>query len=389
MKKLLLVFLILTTLQAVSQENGIIFRHCSFEEAIKQAKQEKKKIFIDFFTEWCGPCLNMALTVFPLPQVGDVYNKNFVCLKIDTEKGEGKELARRYNVHSYPTYIFIDPKTEKIIHRSGGNKPVKDFLFDAQGALNPKLSSVYLNEIYRKGEYDIDFLINYIRMQKTSGNHNLLKDFDRLIAMGGKLTESRIWNLYVECINGYNNPYVKEISDNYNKFCTLFGSEAVDNKLTSATAYAPIEYIRSLCDFNGKYYNLKVGELINLFREDNYDAAWTLVGELIQDPNIDQKKFVEELSFYTRVNPNYKDHELTFEQLAKKIQYTRYVAYNIYNRDEAMVHYYYASALEYLIQRAYKEGKHIPAFIYEMPILGKKEYDMRHPLLKQKSKRKK
>lgn len=389
MKKLFLLILLLATLQVFSQENGIMFRHCSFEEAIKQAKKEKKKIFIDFFTEWCGPCLNMALTVFPLPQVGDVYNKNFVCLKIDAEKSEGKELAQRYKVHSYPTYIFIDPKTEKIIHRSGGNKPVKDFLADVKSALNPKLSSVYLNEIYQKGKYDLDFLIDYIQVQKISGNRNLLKDFDKLIAMGGKLTDPKIWNLYVECINGYDNNYVKEISDNYEKFCSLFGTEAVDNKLTSATTYAPVEYLQSLCEFDGKYYNIKINILNNLFKENKYDAAWVLVDSLLQDSAINQKKFTERLSFYTRVVPEFKDNELTFEQLAKKIQYTRYVAYNIYDRDNALNHYYYASALEYLIQRAHKEGKTIPAFIYETPTLGKQEYNMRHPLLKQKPKRRK
>ena len=52
-----------------------------------------------------------------------------------------------------------------------------------------------------------------------------------------------------------------------------------------------------------------------------------------------------------------------------------------------MPHYYYATALEYLIKRAQEEGKQIPAYIYETPQYGKEKYDMRHPLLKQKPKR--
>ena len=74
-------------------------------------------------------------------------------------------------------------------------------------------------------------------------------------------------------------------------------------------------------------------------------------------------------------------------QVEKKIKYTKYVAYNMYDRDEAMPHYYYATALEYLIKRAQEEGKQIPAYIYETPQYGKEKYDMRHPLLKQKPKR--
>ena len=180
---------------------------------------------------------------------------------------------------------------------------------------------------------------------------------------------------------------MKEVADHYNEFVRLFGKEAVDAKLTEATAYAPTAFTESLPEFDGKYYNLKTAELTGLFRQNKYDEAWAMVDRLAQDPKIDQAKFVKLLSFYTRVNPDYNDNELTFEQLAKKVKYTKYVAYNMYDRDEAMPHYYYATALEYLIKRAQEEGKQIPAYIYETPPYGKEKYDMHHPLLKQKPKR--
>ncbi len=150
-RALFIVLLTAILLPARAQESGIRFFHGTWDEAVALAKKEKKKIFIDFFTEWCGPCLNMALTVFPLPEVGEAYNKHFVCLKIDAEKGEGKELAKKYGVHSYPSYIFVEPKTGDMIHRSGGNKPAADFIADIKGALNPKLSSIYLAEKYKGG----------------------------------------------------------------------------------------------------------------------------------------------------------------------------------------------------------------------------------------------
>lgn len=39
-----------------AQESGIRFFHGTWDEAIALAKKEKKKIFVDFYTEWCGPC---------------------------------------------------------------------------------------------------------------------------------------------------------------------------------------------------------------------------------------------------------------------------------------------------------------------------------------------
>lgn len=364
-------------------ESGIHFFHGTWSEAVAKAKQENKKIFIDFFTEWCGPCLNMALKVFPLPEVGAAYNPNFVCVKIDAEKGEGVTLAKKYNVRSYPTYVFVDPNTQQLIHRSGGNKPAEDFIADTEGALNPKKSSIYLDETYKSGKYDADFLIDYIRGKKVSGSRNVLKEFNQLIGMGAKLTDPKVWNLFSECVQGYDNPYIKQVSDNYDQFVKLFGKKAVDAKLEEATAYAPESFIQSLHDFDGKAYNLATVKMSNLFREKKYDEAWAQVDKLIADPTVDQKKFTRLLSFYTRVS-SYSDDALTFDQLVKKIQYTRYVAYNNYDRDDAYPHYTYASALEYLIRRSQKEGKPIPASLLATPKYGKTEYDMRHPLLKAK-----
>lgn len=388
MRKILFSLLLIAfLLPASAQESGIRFFHGTWDEAVALAKKEKKPIFIDFFTEWCGPCLNMALTVFPLPQVGEVYNKNFVCLKIDAEKGMGRELAKKYGVHSFPSYIFVNPKNQELIHRSGGNKPAADFIADADGALNPKHSSVYLTEKYKSGKYDARFLMDYIYGQKISGNRNLEKDFAKLLEMGCKLTDKEVWELYCKCIGGYKNPYIQQISDNYQQFVDLFGKKAVDAKLTEATVYAPVDFIKKMCDFEGKYYNIQMAELTALFRDNKYDEAWAMTDKLIADPKIDKARFVKQLSFYTRITPKYQDNELSFEQLVKKIKYTRYVAYNMYDRDDAYTHYTYAVALEYLIQRAQQEGKQIPADVFSTPRFGKQEYDMRHPLLKPKPKR--
>ena len=386
MKKILYTLLFfLLVVPASAQECGIKFFHGTYDEAISLAKKENKLIFIDFYTEWCGPCLNMALTVFTLPQVGDVYNKNFICLKIDAEKGEGRELAKRFKVRSYPTYIFVNPKTDELIHRSGSNKSVKDFLGDVEGALVHKKSSIYLNKVYNSGKFDMNFLEDYIMYKKRSGGRNEVnKLFDDLINMGAKLSDRKVWDIYVECVNGYKNKYVKQISDNYSKFVKLYGKDEVDNKLASASAYAPIDFQNDLCDYKGKYYNIKMKNLSYLFRNKSFQEASKEMDNLFIDPKIDQKEFLRYLTFHIRINPSYDGADLTFDVLAQKVKYLRYIAYNEYNRDDAMVHYRYAVALEYLIQRAYSEGKSIPSFIYDTPLLGKREYSMRHPLLKPK-----
>lgn len=83
------------------------FRSIDFNEALKQSQAENKLVFIDFYTDWCGPCRKMSKEVFPQKQVGDYFNAQFVCIKLNAEK-EGKELAQKFEVKAYPTFIIAD-----------------------------------------------------------------------------------------------------------------------------------------------------------------------------------------------------------------------------------------------------------------------------------------
>lgn len=387
MKKrlILLVAMFAIVVSGNAADRGIKFFKGTYAEALELAKKEKKQIFIDFFTEWCGPCLNMAETIFILPEVAEVYNGQFICLKIDAEKGEGIELAKKFKVASYPTYIFVNPKTGEMTHRSGGNKPAEDFIYDTKGALNPKLSGFYMDEKYAKGGFDRVFLVDYIKMKKASGARDQAeKLFDELIKMGAKLTEKETWDLYTACVNGYDNPYLKEVSDNYTKFVDLYGKKEVDNKLASATAYAPIEFMTTLCDFDGKEFNLKMRQFSTNVRANQYENAAKIMEEMLTNKNLDQQKIIDQLAFTARISPNYNADETPYEWIVKQVEYLRYIAYNKYNRDDARVHYEYAVGLEYLIARSIKEGKPFPSYLLETPKFGKEIYDTRPANLKPK-----
>ncbi|MCR9172840.1 MAG: thioredoxin family protein [bacterium] len=88
---------------------GISFKKKSLEDAMKEAKKSGKLIFIDAYTDWCGPCKRMAATSFKDPKVGDVFNKNFINIKVEMEKdADGPMIARKYRVAAYPTLLIID-----------------------------------------------------------------------------------------------------------------------------------------------------------------------------------------------------------------------------------------------------------------------------------------
>lgn len=105
---------------------GVDFQHVSFSQALKMAEKAGKGIFIDFYTEWCGPCKRMSNEVFPRKEVGEYFNRSYVALQLDAEKGEGKELAEKFNIRAYPTFIVLDAGGTEV-YRTSGFRPAAEF----------------------------------------------------------------------------------------------------------------------------------------------------------------------------------------------------------------------------------------------------------------------
>lgn len=111
----------------IEPEGGIEFYHGSWDQAIRKAKSENKLIFVDAYTSWCGPCKWMAANTFTDAQVGEYFNRHFINVKMDMERGEGPAFARRFRVAAYPTLLFLDGN-ENVVLRSMGSKPAQEFL---------------------------------------------------------------------------------------------------------------------------------------------------------------------------------------------------------------------------------------------------------------------
>ncbi len=158
--RLLLPFFLLPF--SLKSQEGISFRHNGeWGDAVEQAKKENKLIFVDAFTTWCGPCKMMSAQVFPNEDVSKLYNASFVNVKMDMEKGEGVELATRFSVRAYPTFLFVDPVDGSIVHRSVGYQPVDEFMQLGKTALDPAKRLRSLDHRYQTGDRDPEFLYNY------------------------------------------------------------------------------------------------------------------------------------------------------------------------------------------------------------------------------------
>lgn len=166
MRNIISVFFIFFSTLTFAQDE-IKFEDISFKDLVAKAKKENKLVFIDAYASWCGPCKMMEKNIFTKKTVGDFYNKNFVNARIDMEKGEGREVAQKFGVRSYPTYLFLNGDGE-LISQNYGYMEENVFLAMAQEINSPNNKKGSLKERFAKGEKDPDFLINIMKLNSNT-----------------------------------------------------------------------------------------------------------------------------------------------------------------------------------------------------------------------------
>ncbi len=86
----------------------INFIENAWADAIKQAQAQQKYIFVDAYASWCGPCKMLKEKTFKDVRAADFFNKNFVNVAIDMERGVGPGLASQWGIRAYPTLIICN-----------------------------------------------------------------------------------------------------------------------------------------------------------------------------------------------------------------------------------------------------------------------------------------
>lgn len=186
MKKIISGLFIFSAIITFAQE-AIHFQDLPFKDLIAKAKKENKIVFIDAYTSWCGPCKMMEKNIFTKKSVGDYYNSNFVNARFDMEKGEGREIAAKYGVRSYPTYLFLNGDGE-LVSQNFGYMEESLFISMAQDINSPNNKKGSLKERFANGEKDPEFLINIMKLNSSS-DFNFAKNASERYFENKKKTE--------------------------------------------------------------------------------------------------------------------------------------------------------------------------------------------------------
>ena len=160
----ILCFLQCLTLAQTPPGPGMQFFSGSYAELLQAAKQQHKMIFIDVYTDWCGPCLAMDQNIFPLKEVGDKYNPLFLNYKLNAEKGAGIALARQFNITAYPSFLYLNPNGY-LIHKVIGEGTAAVFNEHVDKVLELATDKNQLGNLeaaFNEGNRQPEFLRTYI-----------------------------------------------------------------------------------------------------------------------------------------------------------------------------------------------------------------------------------
>lgn len=142
----IIAILLITFSMGISHAQEI--KWMSMNEALAAQKHTPKKILMDAYTTWCGPCKLMDQKTFTNIDVINYVNKHFYAVKFNAEgteevlykdfnytnpnfdparKGRNSQhvLANALKVTGYPSLVFFDEKSDVIAPIVGYRTPVQ------------------------------------------------------------------------------------------------------------------------------------------------------------------------------------------------------------------------------------------------------------------------
>lgn len=152
----------------------------SMEEAQELIKKEPRKIIMDAYTNWCGPCKLLDKNTFGNPDVANYINENYYAVKFNAEgdstvkfkdntfsnpnydpakanqRNAQHEFARYLGIRAYPTMVFFDSEL--------------NVLAPISGYLKPKQIEIYLKLFHSDDYQKVESKDDWVKYQKAFKN---------------------------------------------------------------------------------------------------------------------------------------------------------------------------------------------------------------------------
>ena len=116
---------------------AVIDSSAQLDQFLSQAKEQKKRVLLDFYADWCISCKEMELNTFANPEVNQELQK-FILIQADVTKNnaEHQALLKRFGLFGPPGILIFDLNSEELKdQRVIGYMPPQRFLERLKKAL--------------------------------------------------------------------------------------------------------------------------------------------------------------------------------------------------------------------------------------------------------------
>ena len=175
-----LILLVLSAVFYLQTHAQVSFRNISFDEALKESATKGKLIFIQFESATCTQCNEVADKAFSDAKLGEKMNQSFICLKITNNHPDRQKVAVLFNKTNLSFGSLFVAADGSLIHTYAKSSTMaKSYEEEAEKALakageGNRMKN--LEELYKNGNRNLDFLEMYITARK-----NLQLDTDSLL----------------------------------------------------------------------------------------------------------------------------------------------------------------------------------------------------------------
>lgn len=236
MKRLSMIFsLMLMTSMIFAQGINFEADGTTLKEVAAKAKKEGKLVFVDCYTQWCGPCKKMARDIFPDAKVGKYMNARFVNLKIDMEAKYAEGLAKEWQVSGYPTFIIFNADGKEVGRFMGGSD-ADGFIRRVEEKSAVDAASNSLEERWNNGERSDAFLKEYLASLTATYKRDDANMVAETLLNGKEETFAKDKELADIFMKHVNNPFASSFiytAQHPEALKATVGERAVDMKIMS------------------------------------------------------------------------------------------------------------------------------------------------------------
>ena len=221
-----LLFCLITS--SIFAQKGVNFlKTNNLNTAIETAKKQNKLLFVEVYAPDCHVC-NSFTGTFSQPQVGALYNAQFVNFQLDIRKPENQRILQQLKIiiNATPTFLFFEPKSMKLVQARAfaeRENSVVNVNAIAQKAAKPSEHASNFATKFKAGERSVAFLYNYAQFARltadTATNIKMVNELVRVLPTTQYINQSALNMMQLIMMNNNNTLFEYFVGhvDQYNR----------------------------------------------------------------------------------------------------------------------------------------------------------------------------